>query len=249
MSDARFPTTHWTQIFAAAEAESERGQAALQALLVRYQAALEAHLLLKYRIPEDQARDCLQSFIAERILKKSLLQKADAARGRFRTFLLTALDRFYLNAFRDAHAGKRRPSGGLISLEEMSGQHHPGSIGEENPEPFEVAWALRIMEEALVQMKEQCRSSGRADLWEVFAGRVLDPLLHQKEPVSYDFLAGKFGCQSPDQVSNLLVTAKRSFLRALRSVISEYARTPEEIEEEIAHFKSVLSSASAWTGV
>ena len=51
------------------------------------------------------------------------------------------------------------------------------------------------------------------------------------------------GASSPLQLSNLLVTGKRMFLRTLRGVIAEYARDEDEVEEELRELKRVLEHA------
>jgi DNA-directed RNA polymerase specialized sigma24 family protein len=242
-----FPSTHWTQILAAGEQEHQDGIEALDRLLRIYQNPLKAHLIRKYRVAEDQADDCLQEFFAERILKRGILQQADASRGRFRTFLLTALDNFCLNEIRNGRTQKRTPIGGFTSLDGLADREHPGSFSHPI-EPFETAWALQVMEETRVRMRQECAGSDRLDIWEVFAGRILDPLLEGAARIPYDTLVDQFGYHSPDQAANILITAKRMFLRTLRSVVAEYARDQPEIEEEICDLRRILSSARAWSG-
>src|SRR5437016_3232179 len=90
----RLPSTHWSEIASASQTRQAKGREATARLLTRYQSALLAHLGFKFRATEDTAQDLLQSFVAEKILEKELLAQAIPARGRFRTFLLNALDNF-----------------------------------------------------------------------------------------------------------------------------------------------------------
>ena len=62
-----------------------------------------------------QAGDLTQAFFA-RLLEKRLLDVADARRGRFRTFLLTALRRFIINEWKRETAGKRGGGTAHVSL-------------------------------------------------------------------------------------------------------------------------------------
>src|SRR6201999_3451227 len=91
-------------------------------------------------------------------------------------------------------------------------------------EHFDVAWARQLLAEAIRRTKEECTASGRADVWGVFETRVLDPMLHDAEPLGYDELVKRFGLTSPTQASNLLVTGKRTFARVLRALVAEYAK-------------------------
>jgi hypothetical protein len=45
---------------------------------------------------------------------------------------------------------------------------------------------------------------------------------------------------SPEQASNVLITAKRMFARALRSVVAKYADAGD-VETEIRDLKSILA--------
>src|SRR4051794_36682601 len=96
---ARFPTTRWSLVARAGEsgdaAEAARREA-LGVILGRYLPALRAHLLAR-RVPAGWVDDLLQGFIADKVIEYNLLGYADRGRGKFRTFLLTALDRFAAN--------------------------------------------------------------------------------------------------------------------------------------------------------
>jgi hypothetical protein len=61
------------------------------------------------------------------------------------------------------------------------------------------------------------------------------------EPLDYATLVERFNLASPTQASNLLVTATRSFRKALREVIGEYEPDEKAVDEEIADLLRVLS--------
>jgi RNA polymerase sigma-70 factor (ECF subfamily) len=237
-----FPTTHWSEVIGAGQWDSIGGLAVLNRLILRYQGALKAHLIHKYRLSDPDAADVLQSFTAEKILKSNLLSFADVARGRFRTFLLTALDRFYLNMVRQAQASKRFPEGGHVPLSDLE----PTEITTKDPLPglsFDLAWAMEVMERVQQQMHDECLEHRREDIWEVFAGRILSPFLEKVPEVSYEELVKRFGLRSPEQASNVLITGKRMFLRHLHAVLGEYCRDEKAVAEEIEDFKAILSQS------
>jgi len=99
-----FPSTRWSLIFSAHGQDSVRQRAALGELLRLYLPALRAHLLYRRNIESHQAEDFLQGFVAEQILQRDLLAKANAARGRFRSFLLRSLENYVFNE-REREAG------------------------------------------------------------------------------------------------------------------------------------------------
>ncbi len=73
-----------------------------------------AHLGFKFRAGEHEAQDLLQSFVAEKILEKELLGQANPVRGRFRTFLLNALDHFVISQRRECETLNRTDVWGVF---------------------------------------------------------------------------------------------------------------------------------------
>lgn len=243
-SDFRsFPETRWTFVGDAAERGTEDGRKALGRLALRYLPALRAHLVLKKRIRRDTAEELLLGFLASKFVEGELVARADRERGKFRTFLLTALDRFVANQFRDSAAKKRQPANGrLVALAEQACQPR----GDDSPpEAFDIAWARQVISQCLDRMQEECRTGGRVDIWEVFECRLLRPVFDGTSPVPYEALVERFGFASPTQAANVLTTAKRMFERTMREVVGEYAAGEEEIDEEIADLWRTLARDGA----
>ncbi|MGH7214464.1 MAG: hypothetical protein ACREIT_06850, partial [Tepidisphaeraceae bacterium] len=93
-----FPSTHWSLVDRAGRAPdgSDRREA-LANLLHRYLPALRCHLIYTRRLDTQTADDLLQAFLADKILEQNTLRHAEQSRGRFRGFLVTALDHFVSN--------------------------------------------------------------------------------------------------------------------------------------------------------
>src|SRR6266699_2659265 len=87
-----FATTHWSVVLAAADDLASGSEGALSALCQSYWFPLYAHVRRRGHDAES-ARDLTQGFFAELLAHKTMAQ-ADRNRGRFRTFLLAALDHF-----------------------------------------------------------------------------------------------------------------------------------------------------------
>jgi hypothetical protein len=90
-------------------------------------------------------------------------------------------------------------------------------------------------------MRAECERSGRRDVWGVFEARIVAPMLDDAAPPPYDQLVARFALASPAQASNVLVTGKRMFVRALRGVIGEYELGEDHIDAEIADLRAVLA--------
>ena len=239
--ERRFPTTRWSLVARAGQNDTEARREALEQILVRYLPALRAHLTCGKGLEPGTADGLAHGFGARKRPDKDLIAGAEQDLGKFRTFLLTALNRFMINQFRDERAKKRAPCDGVVL-----GVSDPTWLAQTEASPsvaFDVAWARSIVTEAVRRMRAECQESNRMDLWGVFECRVLGPALEGSDPVDYEQLARRFGFQSPTQASNVLVTAKRMYARTLRLVVGEYARSSGEIESEIGELREILASS------
>lgn len=233
---ARFPTTRWSLVDRAGHEGPEAERQALGQLLTRYLPALRSHLIHSKRLQPADADDVLQDFVAGKILERDLLAKANERLGKFRTFLLTALDRFLLNRIRDGKAQKRM-AGAAVNLGDEDDAVPAGGRSD----AFDVEWARQVIGEAIGRMRTECEAAGRDEVWGMFECRVLAPITQDAAPMDYSELVRRFGFQSPSQASNALVTAKRMYARVLRSVIGEYASDAAEVEAEINELHRVLA--------
>jgi RNA polymerase sigma-70 factor (ECF subfamily) len=237
-----FPTTRWSLVAHAARVDGEAQRDALGRLLQQYLPAMRAHLLAR-GISRDRADDLLQGFVADKVLERDLLAAADAARGRFRSLLVTSLNNYAANCLRDELAAKRSPAGvKLLSLDQ------PGGVAEASasatPDAFDVAWARETLSEALRRMRAECLATGRPDLWEVLEVRAVRPALEGAAPMAYDEMVRRWGYTTPKQAANALITAKRRFEQVLRSVVAEYVTDEQELESELSNLGEALAAAA-----
>lgn len=234
----RFPTTQWTLVGQAGLEFNETRRDALNELLRRYWAALRTHLIAKKRIESNLADDLVQGFIEKKILEKDLVSVAERGRGRFRNLLLTALDNYVANEMQKKNAQKRAADRATsLDVDERS-QMAVG--GDSADHAFDQAWAKQLLNQVIERMEAECQTDGRPDIWRVFQGRVIAPIMEGADPTDYDEIVAECGFKSPAQASNALVTGKRMFARLLRSAIAEYASSDEEIEVEIQELEAVL---------
>jgi RNA polymerase sigma-70 factor (ECF subfamily) len=87
-----FAQTHWSLIHAAQRGDAEQARAALGRIYEIYSYPLYVYLR-RQGCPPEEAQDLLQAFFL-RMIEKDFLRAVDPQRGRFRTFLLTALKHF-----------------------------------------------------------------------------------------------------------------------------------------------------------
>jgi len=248
---APFPVTQWSLVGRVSEATSAPQRAAMSQLLQRYLPALRAHLLIARRTSAEQAEEILQSFVSGKILVQRLIDRSDRERGKFRTFLLRALNNFAIDQHRRGSlerrmvlaTGRGQADADETDRDPLNLAADAGAV-EPQRSVFDREWARGVMSQAIDRMRQECQATGRADVWGVFDQRVLGPSMRDEPPAAYDELIAKFGFASPAQASNVLMTAKRSFARHLRAVVGEYAPEDAEVLEELAELKQVLAGAS-----
>ena len=106
-SNAQFKTTRWSIVLSCADSGSDdaEAQAALAELCKIYWRPVFAFICRQgHSVPD--AQDLTQDFFA-RVLKGRLLQSANQNRGRFRSLLLKALQRFLQDEADKRSARKR----------------------------------------------------------------------------------------------------------------------------------------------
>ena len=182
-------------------------------LLRHYLPALLSHLVIRQRIDTHRANDLLQGFLTAKVLEQRLILKADQDRGRFRTFLLTALDRYVIDEIRHARAAKRAGDQPDLDVDELIEMPAPVDGPDRT---FDIAWARQVLADAEQRMRMECRRTNRGDLWGVFEGRVLRPAMDGTEPVEYETLIKEYGFRSPVEASNVMISSKRMFARFSR---------------------------------
>lgn len=235
---AGFPSTHWSEVARAGDSDPHLRRAALGRLMSSYLPAFRAHLTFRHRIPADQVEDLLQGFVCDQVVARDLIAAADQRRGRLRTFLLTALERYVAKAARRDRAAKRGGDGAPVSIDQLPAE--PSDPGCAAADVFDLEWARQAVTRAVQIMREECEANRRQQIWAVFDGRVLAPLLHDATIIEYPDLAARCGFDSPRQAANALTTAKRMFIRALRSVVGEYAADEAETDAELKDLWAIL---------
>jgi RNA polymerase sigma-70 factor (ECF subfamily) len=234
----RFPSTHWSLIDRSTHADRALRRQALGELLVRYWPALRGHLVARKGIDPDAAEDLLQGFVTSKVLEQGVLARVVRAKGKFRTWLLTALDRYVISQ-RRYHSAAKRAAPGVVSLDASPAV----PSDSEGADVFDLAWAREVLAEALRRLEAECTASQRPGLWRLFACRVLAPALDDAPAVPYEQVLGDLGYSSATQASNALVTVKRMFRRHLHGVIGEYAGSDDAIQEEMEDLHRILAQA------
>ena len=148
-SSAQFRTTHWSVVLEAREAESPHAIHALEALCRTYWYPLYAYVRRRGHASH-AAQDLTQEFFA-RLVERNILTAVRQERGKFRWFLLSALQRFLANEWNRGHAAKRGGRQIIVSLDEKvaEGRYRFEAVDHATPETlFDQSWAMTLLEQA-----------------------------------------------------------------------------------------------------
>jgi len=240
-----FPTTHWTDILEVRSGDEPHRQAALEKLSVRYWKPVYYYLRCKGHHHEE-AKDLTQGFFHEVVVGHHLVQQARRAKGKFRTFLLTVLERYAVSVHRAETAKQRVPEGGLLRLEEIDSLKVEDLLHYTTPsDAFDYGWALALLDQVIAQVAEECHERGKDIHWVVFHAKVVQPILTNVERPSLARLCERYGIRSNIMASNMIVTVKRRFQSVLRRHVRYFVNSESEVDEEIRHLMRILSRCGA----
>jgi RNA polymerase sigma factor (sigma-70 family) len=230
-------TTHWSAVAAAGRNDTPRAQAALEMLCQAYWYPLYAHVRRRGHSVED-AQDLTQEFFA-RVLEGNWLARADQSKGRFRTFLLMALERFLANEWDKARALKR--GGGRhpvpVQLETAETRYGVEPPDERTPEQaFEYRWAVTLLDEVLKRLEADFSNKGETALF-----AALKPcLVGDRASQPYAELAAQLG-MSESAIKVAVHRLRQRYRELLRAEIANTVLSPADVNGEMRHLFNVLA--------
>jgi len=236
-SASQFATTHWSTVLAAEDSASAESSAALERLCRAYWYPLYAFVRRKGHAPED-AKDLTQAFF-ERFIEKRFLKGVAAERGRFRTYLLTALTHFLANEWDRVKAAKRGGGLRLVSLDSptLEDRYLADIANEESAEHhFDRLWAEAVMDRALVLLEEEHLAAGKAAQFEALAG-FLSCLPGEGE---YAVVGERLGLNS-HAVAVAVARLRERYRDLIRAEIADTVDSPAAVDTELHYLIELVS--------
>lgn len=232
-----FTTTHWSLVLSAADRSSVSGQAALERLCRAYWYPLYAYVRRQGRGVEE-AQDLTQEFFA-RLLQKDYLRHADRERGRFRTFLLTALQRFLVNDWEKGRTARRGDGQPVLSWnqQETETRFLAEPADEATPElAFDRRWAVTVLEQVLARLREEFTTRGKAEQFE----RLKVLLWGEKGAPPYAGVAAELGL-TENALKVAVHRMRQRYRELLRAEIAHTVAASEDVDDELRHLIAVIS--------
>jgi RNA polymerase sigma-70 factor (ECF subfamily) len=234
-----FLTTHWTLI-EDIKTSPDKNIALVDLLLETYWKPVYCYLRRKGR-DNEQAKDLTQDFFHEVVLNRNLVGRADKDKGRFRSFLLYALNQYLINKDRDKRAQKRIPREKLTSLDMTDLPNLPESFSQASAEDsYNYAWLSALLERVISEVRIACNEHGMQIHWLLFKEHVLDPILGASEPASLKELCDKYSIENTKKASNMMMTVKRRFHKILLDHVRKSVASEEQISAELEYLLKFL---------
>jgi RNA polymerase sigma-70 factor (ECF subfamily) len=235
-SDAWFRTTHWSVVLTAARSDTPRAQAALEELCRVYWRPLYIYVRRRGYSPEDAA-DLTQEFY-RLLLERHSLADVRPDKGRFRSFLLAAMNHFLSDAWDKARAKKRGAARVMaVDVSELETQLAGLAGGALTPEQaYERQWALALLDEVYQRLQREHQEQGKAELF----AALCPALAGSRETQPYSELARGVGL-SEGTVRVTVHRLRQRYRKVLREVIADTVVHPGEVEDEFRYLLRVLS--------
>lgn len=237
-SNGWFVTTHWSVVLSAKEGSTVQTEAALERLCRTYWRPLYAFVRRRGHEAHD-AQDLTQEFFA-RLLAKDFLGTVDQSKGKFRSFLLAALDHFLAKEWRRSRTQKRGGEFTFVSINDETAElpYLQLSLAGQSPEKtFEQQWAIALLDQAVARLRNEFLTAGKAALFE----EIKVFLTGEKRVASYAELAARLG--TTEAALKMTVSRMRQRYGALlREEIAHTVSGPEGVDEELRSLFSALSS-------
>ncbi len=231
--DSPFPATRWSLVQRVREPAVR--EAAMEELCRLYWRPIYLYARRAGRSQQD-AEDLTQSFFAS-LIERDTLAGADEQRGKLRTLLLTAFQRFAVSQWRKENRTKR--GGGLhfTGIEEL--ENSPALTGHDAPDvAYARAWAAGIVAETEAALERDYDRRGRGELY-----RHLRPLLawHSAPDGAADHIAGACGL-TPGAVRVALKRLREAWRRGIEQAVSATVTHSGDVAGEVRWLLKVWSA-------
>ncbi len=225
-------------MLSAQEKDTKRSAEALEALCRAYWFPLYAYVRRFGHNPPD-AQDLTQEFFA-RLLAKHYLQSVDREKGRFRTFLLTALKRFIAHEWERARARKRGGGQQVVPFDTQLAEQlysvEQGSMSSPD-KLFERRCALMLLDVTFKRLEEEFAAAGKMGEFET-----LKPYLTaERGTIPYAELAARL--HRDENAARVAVHRFRKRYRELfREQVAHTVARPEDVDDEMRHLLASLAT-------
>ena len=232
-----FLTTRWSVVVSMRAVDEQRSRAALEDLCRDYWLPLYA-FLRRRGLDGERAADVVQGFLARLVEKRDFGELAPE-RGRFRAFLLAALQHHLAHEREKDRAWKRGGRAAHVSIDpaDADSRLQLAEHRELAPErAYERAWALELLARVLLDLRSEYETEGKVALFER-----IKPAIQGGELADVARLARELG-MSEGAVKVAGTRLRRRYKERLRAAIRDTVEQEADVEDEIRALFRALSA-------
>lgn len=231
-----FATTHWSVVLSAGQGGSDEAPAALGRLYQVYWYPLYAYVRRQGHDP-GTAQDLVQEvFLA--LLEKNQLAAVEPGKGRFRSYLLAAVNHLLANEWHKRHRQKRGGGQTLVALDGLAAEerYRMEPLDDRAPDVlFERRWALALLDGVFLRLRAEWQAAGKGATFDVL--KVF--LSGDRDAPSFAESGAQLGWS--EGAARVAVHRLRQQYRSLlREEIAQTVSSVEEVEDELRHLLAVL---------
>ena len=230
-------TTHWSVVLRARAEQAPAGTRALEQLCATYWYPLYAFVRRK-GYGEEEAKGLTQRFFTCLLGKKGL-ETVGSEKGKFRTFLLGALNNFLANERDWSDRKKRTRDHSFISLDDEHAEKRYLLEPADKLTPervYERRWAQAVVDRVLAQLRNEFAGAGKAVRFELLKVFVLDG----PGAPSYAEAATRLNL-TEQAIKSAIHRLRERFRLLFRVEIANTVASPDEIDQEIRCLFAALS--------
>lgn len=235
---AQFTTTHWSVVLAAKDEQTPESFAALEKLCRTYWYPLYAHIRRR-GYSESEAQDLTQELF-KRLLERRFLSSLLREGGRFRSFLLTALQHFLAEHWHRSQAQKRGGGQITISIDAQTAEDRYQLEPRDDRTPerlYDYHWAMALLDQVLSRLQKEFSEAGKEDLFR----QLRTYMVEGASEMSYAEGAQRLG-MSEDALRKAVQRLRRRYQELFRQEIAQTLANPAEVEEELRYLQAVMGN-------
>ena len=166
-------------------------------------------------------------------------------RGRFRSFLLFALNEYLTKQNIKERAQERIPKEKLVSLEVAEAPTLPQSVERASAEEScHYAWLSALLARVIADVRAECHRGGMETHYALFYQRIVRPITSGQSSKSLTDLSRKHGVSDAKKASNMIVTVKRRFRTALIQHVRRTLLSGDQASEEMEELLQYLPKSA-----
>ena len=235
-ADGLMPETRWSLVRRVQTDGEDRQIAALGELLGAYWQPLYAYARRRGESPAD-AEDIVQGF-CQMLIARGSMQIVDPERGKLRSFLLSALERYMIDQWEKRTVSKRGGGKRILSLENEEAENRflremSHSVTPERE--YDRQWVMALLARAMTAIQEDYQSRGKGDVFAALKGA----LEWHGNDTAYAEAGAALGLNE-NAVKQAVFRMRKKYRECLRNEVAKTLTDPESVDAELKDLLQIL---------